>query len=120
MKKIALITAALSVSLLSGCATILNDDLQKVNLVTSNGEKADLQVNGQTVTAPTVIDVKRTKDALMITSTDGKCAQSTVANSKVDPVFFVNILSGGAFGSTTDYSTEKMWQYEDKIEVNCK
>lgn len=112
--------SALSISMLSGCATILNDDFQKVNVTTSNGEQAELSANGKTFTAPSVVDIARSEDALIISSADGKCASQTVANNEVDPKFFINILSGGAFGSTTDYTTEKMWKYQDTIEVNCK
>jgi len=43
-----------------------------------------------------------------------------VAEKSVDPKFFVNILSGGSFGSTTDYSTEKMWKYNENVVISCK
>ena len=33
-------------------------------------------------------------------------------NRKISSLFWVNILSGGAFGSTTDYATGAMYEYE--------
>jgi len=38
----------------------------------------------------------------------------------VDPKFFVNVLSGGPFGSSTDYGTEKMWKYAENVTIACK
>lgn len=119
-KAISMASAVLLVSITSGCATILNDDSQKVNITTSTGEKADLSVNGRKVTAPAVIDVPRSKNPLVIRSVDGKCADETIANNEVDTVFWINILTGGPFGSTTDYASEKMWRYDDSVEVSCK
>ena len=48
------------------------------------------------------------------------CKSETVAEKTVDPIFFINVVSGGPFGSTTDYSTEKMWKYADNVTLNCK
>jgi len=119
MKKLllaGLTTAALS---LTGCATILNDTTHKANIQTSDGQKAMLNVNGVTVEAPGVVELPRQKDGVIIKSVDNRC-NDTNANSKVDTKFFINILSGGALGSTTDYASDKMWTYDDTIVVQCK
>lgn len=121
MKKLIAISAFAALTMqITGCATIINDKTQRVNVTTSNGEKSELTIAGKTFEAPGIVDVKRSQDPLIIESKTDKCASKTVANSKVDPVFFVNILSGGAFGSTTDYASDKMWKYEDTIQVSCK
>lgn len=118
MKKI--ILAAAIIFTMSGCATILNEDTQPINLTTSNGKSTTVNINGQLYDAPGIIHLKRSKeDALVVASSDN-CKGSTVAPSKVDNVFFLNILSGGSFGSTTDYSSDDMWQYDTTIQVNCR
>jgi|TARA_B110000503_G_C7143536_1_gene411923 hypothetical protein len=114
---IAVLTSTLVV--LSGCATILNDEDQSINLSTSNGSKISALVGGQQVTTPANIKVKRAKDDLVISTSNEKCSPTTSVASDVDSVFFVNILSGGPFGSTTDYSSEEMWEYDSDIIVNC-
>lgn len=121
MKLLRTAVISLAITSLSGCATIFNDRIQKVNIVTSNGEKADLIVNGNAITVPSVVDIERSENPLIITTFDKKCADKTVANSKVSTTFFFNILAlpYSLFSSSTDYATEKMWQYEDKIEVSC-
>ncbi len=43
--------ATLSI-LMTGCASILNDKTQNVNVSTSNGQKVSGVVNGQVFTAP--------------------------------------------------------------------
>lgn len=119
MKKIILTGTLTSALLLGGCATILNDSTHTANIQTSDGQKASLNINGMTVEAPGVVELPRQKDGVVIKSVDNRCNDTNV-NSKVDTKFFINILSGGAFGSTTDYASEKMWTYDDTIVVQCK
>lgn len=104
---------------LAGCASILNDETQKVNIVSSNGQDFSGTVDGKTFTGPGIVELKRENaDKTIVVETAG-CTRQTVANKEVSPSFWINILAGGALGSTTDYSTEKMWEYDDTIEVNC-
>ena len=104
----------------AGCASIINEKTQSVNLVTSNGRKAEVSIDGVPFQAPGVATFKRAKADKMITTKDPKCNQTTIAPSTVDNVFFINIISGGVFGSTTDYSTEKMWKYQDTVTISCR
>lgn len=120
VKTIATVAAATMIILSSGCATIINDKTQKLNISTSNGAKVSGTFNGQTFDAPGVVEVIRAnKDATIIVKQDG-CAEQTIANKKVDTVFFMNVLLGGGLGSTTDYATEKMWKYDDNLSISCK
>lgn len=109
-----------SIVLASGCATILNDDTQNVNLMTSNGEKISGSINGVPFEGPGVVNIMRSQDdAIIVASTEG-CTPQTVAPSSVDMKFFINILSGGAFGSSTDYASDDMWKYDNSVMINCK
>ncbi|WP_044413750.1 hypothetical protein [Thiomicrospira microaerophila] len=119
MKRVLIASAVASIMALSGCATILNDDNHKANIQTSDGQKAVLNVDGKRFEAPGVVELPRKKEGVTISSVDNRCNDTNV-NSKVDTKFFVNILSGGAFGSTTDYATDKMWTYDDTIVVQCR
>jgi hypothetical protein len=118
--RILAIPLALFVVAGTGCASIINDKTQNVNVVTSNGHKAEVNIDGMPFQAPGVASFKRAKGDKIITTRDPKCNQTTVAPSTVDNVFFINILSGGVFGSTTDYATEKMWKYQDTVTISCK
>lgn len=105
---------------LTGCASILNEDTQRVNVSASNGAAISGTVNGVPFSAPGVVSLKReNKDKIFVTETEG-CVRETIAEKSVDTKFFVNILSGGAFGSTTDYATEEMWQYSENVVINCR
>lgn len=105
---------------LSSCATILNEDTQKINVTSSNNKPFKGTIDGVPFNGPGVVSVKRTKEDKVISVPSGGCANTTSVNSEVDPKFFINILSGGTFGSTTDYSTDKMWKYQDNVIVNCQ
>ena len=118
-KNIIICAAVVAMMSLSGCATILKGQTQKVNINTSNGANIQASVDGKIVQLPNVIEVKRHKDPLMVTTSNKGCTQSTVVNNEVEPAFFINILSGGALGSTTDYATESMWKYDENITVHC-
>ena len=116
--RILVLSAAVAMS--AGCASILNEKTQKINVTTSTGEKAQVLIDGMPFEAPGIATVTRTKADKVITSKDPKCNESTIVPSKVDTVFFINVLSGGVFGSTTDYASEKMWKYDDTVTISCK
>ncbi len=118
MKKILATTAV--IALLSGCSSIINEKTQQVNVSTPNGQKVSGTVNGQPFNAPGVVAlVRENKNKVFVTET-ADCKSETVAEKTVDPIFFINVLSGGPWGTTTDYATEKMWKYADNVTLNCK
>lgn len=104
---------------LSGCATILNEDLQNINVSSSAGEIKG-SIDGIPFTGPGIIPVKRAKGDKIINVTTEGCQKQAILVSSVDPKFFINILTGGTLGSTTDYMSEKMWKYQDQIVIPCK
>lgn len=105
--------------LASGCATILNDDTQKINISSSNAKEFKGKIDGFPFTGPGIIAVKRTKADKVIMIETPACTKQMVLASEVDTKFFINILSGGTFGSSTDYGTEKMWKYQESVIVPC-
>lgn len=114
------VSALLIAIFMTGCASILNEKTQTINVSSSTGSDISGTVNGMPFKGPGMVTVTReNKDKVFITDTEG-CAKETVAEKSVDTKFWVNILSGGAFGSTTDYSTEKMWKYNENIVISCK
>lgn len=108
-----------SVVALSGCASILNDKTQQINVASSNGKPIQGSIDGTAFTGPGIVTVLRENKNKTITTDTAGCAKETALNKSVDSVFFLNLLSGGVFGSTTDYSTEKMWRYEPSVTVSC-
>ncbi len=121
MKRAILLAGLLSASALTtGCATILSDDTQKINIATTNNKAITAMVDGKSVSLPGVVEVTRKNQDLMVTTSDADCTSSTAAGKSVNSMFWVNILSGGPFGSSTDYGTEKMWQYDENIMIHCK
>lgn len=119
MTRIAIIAASVSLVLMTGCASILNEDTQQINISSSNGKEIQGTIDGAPFTAPGIVAVKRQNNAKIINVDTAGCAKQTVVDSTVDSKFFINILSGGAFGSTTDYATEKMWKYSDSVVISC-
>lgn len=101
---------------LGGCATIIsgtaqmmtvnaNVDGAQVHLITEAGE----QLLG---TTPLSTQVKRGQEGTLRVSAEGYRPYQSALNKKINSVFWVNILMGGTFGSTTDYSTGAMYVYE--------
>jgi hypothetical protein len=110
----------IAVALLStGCASILNEQTQAVNVAASNGKAITGNIDGTPFTGPGVVNVTRAKAGKVMTVDTAGCAKTTSLQSEVDGKFFINILTGGVFGSTTDYSTERMWKYADNVVVSC-
>lgn len=106
--------------IVSGCASILNDEDQKINIVTSNNSEIKGNIDGIPFTGPGIVSVKRAKSDRILVADTPACNKQTLLHSTVDMKFYINILSGGTFGSSTDYSTEKMWKYEDTVLIPCK
>lgn len=105
---------------LSACATIMNDKTQKINVTTSTGREIEGTVDGMPFKAPSILEVTRHKQDKIFVTNDPKCNQSTIAPKSIDSVFWVNIITGGVFGSTTDYASEEMWKYQDTVTITCK
>ncbi|WP_018982320.1 hypothetical protein [Salinimonas chungwhensis] len=112
---LALATAVLT----SGCATILTEDTYKMNVTTSNGQQTTVAVDGQNQTVPGVVTVTKENKNKVLVAQDANCS-NVALNKEVEGAFFVNLLSGGVFGSSTDYGTEKMWRYQESVTVPCK
>lgn len=115
-----IIFAFLTMALLGGCATILNDETQKINIGSTDNSEFKGTIDGIPFTGPSIVSVKRTKADKIIVVDTPACTKQTLLPSSVDMKFFINILSGGTTGSTTDYSTEKMWKYQDSVLIPCK
>lgn len=115
-----LIITSIAILSISGCASILNEKTQSVNVSTPNSVPVSGTVNGQPFTAPGVVVLTREGKNKVFVANSPKCKGETIAEKSVDTTFFINFLSGGPFGSTTDYSTEKMWRYADTVALNCK
>ncbi len=105
---------------LTSCASIINEKTQRINVITSTGEKVKGTIDGIPFEAPSIVDVQRSNHDKILVTNDPKCNPTTIAQKSVDPIFFINILSGGVFGSTTDYVSEKMWKYQDSVTISCK
>lgn len=117
MKKALLV--ALPLIFATGCATILNEDMQKIN-VSSTHDEIRGTIDGVPFKGPGVVSVKRSRSDKTIMIETPSCQREVVLQSSVDPKFFINILSGGVFGSTTDFVSERMWKYQDQVVVPCK
>ncbi len=114
-----ILIVAMSLFLFS-CASILNDKTQNINVVTSNNSEVQGTIAGLPFAAPGIVTTTRSKaDKILLVSSPG-CTKQTLLPSEVDTKFFINILSGGTFGSSTDYGTEKMWKFQDTVTIICR
>jgi len=56
------VPVALACSAITGCATILNEETQPVNISASNGKPIEGTIAGTPFTAPGIVNVKRAQD----------------------------------------------------------
>jgi outer membrane murein-binding lipoprotein Lpp len=132
----------LSLIAISGCASVINDKNQKIQIIASNGQEIKGTVERDTIVS-TKVDgkVKKshvkaaessfsgTTNAVMLERSNviktvvvenPECEKETAIKNSVSPAFFGNILIGGLLGSSTDAGSGKMWQYQEKVVVTCK
>ena len=121
MQKLALSAALVSVALLSGCASILNDKTQRINVVSSNGKTFDGTIDGVPFTGPGIVSIPRSSSSKIISVSTAGCTKQTALESNLDIKFLGNVLIPyfGSTGSTIDYSTDKMWKYAENAIVSC-
>jgi len=116
MKSAHLVPVCLLGLTVGGCATIIsgtsqimtvnaNVDGAEVHLITEAGE----ELLG---TTPLTTRVKRGQEGTLRVRAEGYRPYQSALNKKINTVFWVNILSGGGFGSTTDYASGAMYEYE--------
>lgn len=97
---------------LAGCATILGGKTQ-ILTVNANVEGAEVFLNDRLLgTTPLSVSIKRGQVGVLRVTADGYQPYQIAMNKKISTLFWVNILSGGSFGSTTDYATGAMYEYE--------
>jgi len=117
MKKSLAILSTLTATLFfSGCATILDGKQQTLNL-TSNVPH-QITLNNEVYQAPAIILIDRPKKDGIIKIED--CQKQFLLKKQINNTFFVNLLSGGPFGSTTDSISGAMWEYDNtNVDVSC-
>lgn len=97
----------------AGCATILSGTSQTIS-VNSNVDGAEVYLDGSLLgTTPLTATVQRPKqDGTLRVEAEGYRSYQQVWSKTINTMFWVNILSGGTLGSSTDYSTGAMYAYE--------
>lgn len=123
MKKLGLVAGLSVTALMTGCASIMTDDDTSVRLLTSNGEDAVVMMDGIKYDAPTVLNVKKSKDDKIIKTVPGSsCQGEVVLESEMNPWVLGNIIwSPVSFlSTTTDAATDKMWRYDEEAVIQCK
>jgi len=97
---------------LAGCATLISGSTQPLT-VNANVDGAEVFLNDQLLgTTPLTVKVKRGQEGVLRVRAEGYQPYQIALNKDINTVFFVNLLSGGTFGSSTDYSTGAMYKYE--------
>lgn len=109
----------MGVVLVIGCGTTTNGTKQKIAINTNTGQKVIARVDGKKITIPAKdIKISRTEGAdIYVLHEDNPCFKDThyfiVGKNRVSGVFWLNIISGGFFGSTTDAISGGMWEFHD-------
>ena len=77
-------------------------------------------LNEKEIDVPSTVVVDRNGDDLVITTNQENCDTNTPVEKKMDTAFLGNLITGGAFGSTTDATTGKMWDYQSDVTIICR
>ena len=101
-----------------GWGNLKNNPSQKVALTTSNGQSVVAEVNGKKVNIPAEVKISRSKGAVVrVLAEDNPGYETTqfviTGKNKLSGIFWLNMLSGGTTGSTTDALTGSMWTYSN-------
>lgn len=105
----------------SGCSTMFTGTTKNINLMSSSGKSAEVQVisesGTQTVTVPAVVNIKRGKDVtISVKESDCYEASTIIVPKRINMWFFANYFNYFT-GSTTDAVNGAMWNYDDNVYV---
>jgi hypothetical protein len=103
--------AVIAVIGLSGCATIFSGSSQQVSFH-SNPDGATVKVGENIIgKTPMTTSLKRKSGQVITFEKEGYNAVNTDMATKLNPVFFGNILIGGLIGTSTDISSGAIMEY---------
>ncbi|WP_258237339.1 hypothetical protein [Arcobacter sp. AHV-9/2010] len=110
--------------LLSGCATIFDDNYQTIKIDSDKSYKGkwfvvDKSFSSREFTSPTVLYVKRSNKDIIISS-DNNEFKTSVAKSTVNNWFWLNFAGFiyGSYSSTTDFASGAAWKYDDTVYIS--
>ncbi len=105
----------LGVSLISGCATIMNGDMVNVPVYTTPSG-ATVILNGTTYTSPTTVMVPRGKgDFKLHIQKEGYQPIDILLTESADGWLWGNIVFGGLIGLAVDYISGKAYDIEPEL-----
>ena len=120
--KIVIVAVIMVAAIFTGCATILSGKNRAINVSAQNGEEVKIQAQTKdgviNLKTPSILNVTAANKDIIITVTD-PCYKKTqtIVSKKIDGTFWVNVLSGGVCGSTTDSASGAMWTYDPNVIV---
>lgn len=119
--------AIISVSLLSGCASITGSEMQALTITATGAdgkavEKADCTLDNDkghwTSNAPNIISVHRSaEDLSVICKKEGMMDGVLKAVSRAAGSMFGNIIFGGGVGALIDHNKGNGYNYPDQLPV---
>ena len=110
--------------LLSACSTIFSGSSQTITFDSNVKENIEIYANGALVCSktPCTVDIDRISGPMTIIAKAKGYEDSVMQDkTKINPIFWANILLIYPTGSTTDFATSSMWKYsQDGIYINMK
>jgi PEGA domain len=121
LRYLKLVTVAIVVILLSGCATIMTGTTQKVP-VNSNPSGAVAKVDGGMVAVtPTIFNLERKTDHTIEISKEGYRVATVILRHTLSGATAGNILIGGVIGLAVDGCSGAMFKLvPERVDVNLE
>ena len=116
--------AVASVVLLTACSTIFSGSSQTITFDSNVKENIEIYANGALVCnkTPCTVDIDRISGPMTILAKAKGYEDAVMQDkTKINPIFWANILLIYPTGSTTDFATSAMWKYsQDGIYINMR
>jgi hypothetical protein len=126
MKNLALLSACFSLSLLTGCASIVSGTQQKITILTppAQGARCALENNkGKwyvTHTPNSIVVHRSSKDLFITCEKPGYEKSSSKVQSKLKGLIFGNIFLGGIIGGGIDVANGSAFDYPQEVKIPMK
>lgn len=123
MKKILVLCMSVSISVMSGCATILNGPNQAITVLTPPVSDAQCSLENDKGSwlidkTPGTIVVKRSYKNLLVTCKKTELRKHSISiKPELSKIVYLNILFSGFMGSVVDKANGSAFEYPSEIKV---
>lgn len=121
MRGTKMMAMSLSLSMLAGCASVIEGSTDQMNVVTNPPMNASCTFTNSrrvvTSAVPSTVSIKKSKSDINVVCNAPGATGEKLVESDIEPWVFGNVLIGGLVGLIVDWSTGATYDYPEQMTI---